>query len=104
MAMAEISNSSSSALSLTDKLKPLATEVEVYRRELPRLLQEGEAGRFAVIQGGRVYGTWDTYRDASQYGREKFPLDQPFMVQRIDARDVERLARFLPAEGASCSS
>src|SRR5947207_2081024 len=78
-------------LSLADSLKPLAAEIASYRRELPRLLQDGEAGRFAVIRGGTVYGTWDTYRDASQYAREKFLLDQPFMVQRIDARDPERL-------------
>ena len=84
--------------------KPLAAEVASYRRELPRLLQEGEAGRFVVIQGGIIFGTWDTYRDASQYARERFPLDQPFMVQRIDARDPERLSRLLPAEGAPCPS
>lgn len=63
----------------------LETEFDTYGRELPKLLEDGEAGRFAVIQGDKVFSTWDTYRDALQYGYERFG-DQPFMVQQIDAR------------------
>jgi hypothetical protein len=81
----------------------LATEIAVYLCELARLLEEGEAGRFVVIQGEHVLGTWDTYRDALQYGYERCG-DHPFMAQRIDARDAERFARVFPCGGAPCPS
>ncbi len=81
----------------------LERELASYRRELPRLLEEGESGRFAVIEGDAVLSTWDTYRDALQYGYERFG-DHPFMVQRIDPRDGDRLARLFPGEGAACPS
>ncbi len=74
----------------------LEKEVAAYGRELSRLLEEGEAGRFAVLHGDQLISTWDTYRDALQYGYERFG-DQPFMVQQIDARDRERLAQLTPA-------
>jgi hypothetical protein len=83
---------------LPASLLPLAAEVATYRRELPRLLEEGEGGRFAVIKGDQVLATWDSYRDALQYGYERFG-DHPFMAQRIDARDVDRLAQIFPASG-----
>ncbi|MBL8183185.1 MAG: hypothetical protein JNM56_15800 [Planctomycetia bacterium] len=70
----------------------LEIEFDTYGRERSRLLEEGEAGRFAVIQGDKVLSTWDTYRDALQYGYERFG-EQPFMVQRIDARDIEWMWR-----------
>lgn len=90
---------------LSAGLLPLAAEIATYCRELPRLLDEGEAGRFVVIRGDRVLATWDSYRDALQYGYERFG-DQPFMAQRIDPRDVERLAQLLPdtGNGTPCPS
>lgn len=68
-----------------EKLTPLRTEMETYYRELPRLLEEGEEGRYAVVKGDTVYGAWDTFRDARQRGGELFGMEQ-FMVQVIDAR------------------
>jgi hypothetical protein len=85
---------------LHERLKPLEREIATYWHELPRLLQEGEANRFAVIKGDQVLSIWDTYRDASQYGSLRFDPDEPFMVQRIDQRDLERLARLFPERGA----
>lgn len=79
----------------------LERELATYRRELPRLLEEGESGRFVVIDGDAVLGTWDTYRDGLQYGYERCG-DRPFMVQRIDPRDTERLARLFPGGAAAC--
>jgi hypothetical protein len=92
-------------MSLPANLKILEAEVATYRRELPRLLEEGEAGRFAVINGDQVLATWDTYRDALQYGYERFG-EQPFLAQRIDPRDVERFARLFldPKKDTPCPS
>jgi hypothetical protein len=53
----------------------LEKELTVYRQELSRLLEEGEAGKFALIQGDQVVCVWDTYRDAT-----------PIFLQRQDWR------------------
>jgi hypothetical protein len=78
---------------LPAELRPLAAELEAFHRELHRLLDEGEAGRYAVVKGGQVVSTWDTYRDAIQYGYEKFGLE-PFLAQPIDARYEQELAKY----------
>jgi hypothetical protein len=80
--------------SLADTLESFQQELCVYLQQLPSLLAEGEEGRFAVIKGNQISGTWDTYRDASQYGRERFG-DEPFMIHRIDSHDSDRLEKLL---------
>lgn len=86
-------------LPLHPKLLPLAAELETFYRELHRLLTEGEEGRYAIIHGGQIHGIWDTFRDAIQYGYEKFE-DGRFLAQKIDPRLQEALAQYfgpLPA-------
>lgn len=68
-----------------EQLAPLRAEIEAYYRELPRLLEDGEEGRYAVVKGNTVHGAWDTYRDARQYGGMMFGME-PFMVQVVDSR------------------
>src|SRR5437773_309032 len=98
--MSDPRSTSTAPLGLPEKLRPVAADLALYYRELPRLLKEGEAGRFLVIRDGQFFGSWDTFRDALRYGHEKFP-DGRFLAQRIDARDIERLAAYFPqAEGA----
>jgi hypothetical protein len=86
---------------IPEKWKPLLQELTTYYRHLPQLLAEGEAGRWVVVHGDELYNTWDTYRDALQYGHERFG-DQLFMVHKVDPRDVDRLARFFPAKETGC--
>jgi hypothetical protein len=81
---------------LPDAWLPLAAEVTTYFRELPRLLREGEANRWALIKGNEVQSIWDSFRDARQYGYERFGLDVPFMTQKIDPRDLKRFAPYFP--------
>jgi hypothetical protein len=78
---------------------PLEREAETYRRELQRLLDEGQAGRHALIKGDDVVSIWDTQRDALQCACEKYGLD-PFAVVKIDPRDPERF-RQIDARRAS---
>ncbi len=66
-------------------------ELATYRRELARLLLEGEVGRFALIQGDKIFSVWDTRRDAVQAGHDRFGKE-PFLVQQI-----QRETRYLPA-------
>src|SRR5882762_647390 len=77
-------------------LKLFEREIATYRRELPRLLEEGEAGRHALIKGDEVLSIWDTQGDAIQAGRERFGLE-PIFVKVIDPRDPERFALFAAA-------
>lgn len=70
---------------LPESLRPFAEEIETLYRELPRLLAEEGENLYAVIRGREVYGVWDTRRDASQYGHEKFD-DGRFLTQKIEAK------------------
>ena len=72
-------------------LKLYEREIATYLRELPRLLEEGHAGRHALIKGDEILSLWDTQGDAIQAGRERFGLE-PIFVKAIDSRDPERFA------------
>ena len=69
-------------------IETIRTEIRTYFRELPRLLEEGHEGRAALIKGDAIIGLWDTPADAYQAGRERFGLDQAFLAQPIDSRDL----------------
>jgi hypothetical protein len=86
---------------IPENWRPLFTELTGYYRNLPKLLSDGEAGRFVVIHRDELCKTWDTSRDALQYGHERFG-DQLFMVHRVDPRDLDRLARFFSPKEAAC--
>jgi hypothetical protein len=68
-------------------LRDLAT----YRRELPRLLQEGHAGRYALIKDDQVVSVWDTVADALQAAAERFG-PEPVATYKINPLDVDRFA------------
>jgi hypothetical protein len=57
-----------------------------------RLLDEGHAGRHALIKGDEVVSIWDTQRDALQAGCDKFGLED-IAVVKIQPRDPERFHR-----------
>lgn len=78
---------------LPEKVLPLANELELYYRELPRLLEEGKEGLFTIVKGESFYGTWNSFRDALQFAREKFPEGR-FLAQKIDHRFLNALAPF----------
>lgn len=64
-------------------------DLDVYRRELPRLLAEGAAGRFCIIKDGMVASIWDTARDAMQ-GAELLYASAPVSLHEIKPQDVKR--------------
>ncbi len=97
------SSTPASPSAFPDHLKVLEREFHTYRRELPRLLQEGHAGRYALIKEDQVLSIWDTQRDVLQAGYERFGLEL-FAVKKIDPRDVERLAFLGPPKEAQCQS
>jgi hypothetical protein len=66
-------------------------DLETYRQQLPRLLQEGHAGRYAVIKDDQVLSIWDTVGDALQAAGQQFGLD-PVATYKVNPLDVERFA------------
>ena len=60
----------------------LAAELATYQRELPRLLAEGEEGRWVLVRASEVISTWDTFEDAIQVGYGRFG-QTPFLVQQV---------------------
>ncbi|MFO0810703.1 MAG: hypothetical protein U0746_18905 [Gemmataceae bacterium] len=81
---------------LPENIRPMATEINTYLRELPRLIAEGDEGRYALIRGNDLLSVWDTLGDALQAGYEKFGIDGEFCTQPIHARDSALFRRLLP--------
>ena len=52
----------------------LFQEWNYYRREVARLLAEGEEGRFVLISGERIIGIWDTQEEAEAVAFHKYLL------------------------------
>lgn len=69
-----------------DPNEALAAEWETYRREVGRLLAEGQEGKFALIKGDEVIGIYDTWDDARQVGLEKY-LFEPHMIHPVLSRE-----------------
>jgi hypothetical protein len=83
-----------------ENIRPIATDLNAFLREVPRLMAEGEEGRYALIDGGKLLSTWDSYSCALKAGYEKFGADGLFIVQKIDRRQYERFMILLdPSAG-----
>jgi hypothetical protein len=61
---------------------PFAAEWRTFKREVARLLAEGHTGRFVLIKGADVVGTWPTPIEAIRAGHERFGRE-PFFVQEV---------------------
>jgi hypothetical protein len=59
----------------------LETELKTYKNTLSDLL--AERGRFAVISGSTVIGTFACYEDAIQAGYQKCETKKSFLVRQI---------------------
>ena len=66
-------------------------DLETYRQQLPRLLREGHAGRYALIREGQVLSLWDTVGDALQAAGETFGME-PVATFKINPLDLQRFA------------
>jgi hypothetical protein len=62
--------------------EPFAQEWQTFKREVYRLVGEGQAGRFALLKGDQLVGVWDTRLAAAEAGRQQFG-GEPFLIQEI---------------------
>jgi hypothetical protein len=58
----------------------LETEIATYRARLPDL--KADEGKFVLIQGDQIGGTFRSWENAVKTGFEKFKFD-PFLVKQI---------------------
>jgi hypothetical protein len=65
---------------------PLAVEWNTYRREVARLLAEGQEGRHVLIKGEEIVGIYDTHVEALSAGYQRF-WGQPICVHQIQTRE-----------------
>jgi hypothetical protein len=72
-----------------DTSMALEKELATFQRELPNLL--AEEGKFVVVSGDEVMGTYTSYEDALKIGYEKCGL-KPFLVKKIQA--IEQVQYF----------
>ena len=75
----------------------LEKELETYKLKLSELKQE--EGKFVLIQGDKVIGTFTSYEDAIKEGYRLFSLD-PFLVKQIHA--IEQV-QFISRSVSPCS-
>lgn len=72
---------------------PLERELETYNRELPNLAKA--IGKFALVKGDKIIGTYSSYEDALQEGYQEFGLES-FLVKEIQAvQQVQYVTRML---------
>lgn len=60
----------------------LQREMTAYAGMLPTLLDR--TGRYAVVTGDRLIGTFTSWEDACQAGYKEVGLDKPFLVKKIE--------------------
>lgn len=81
----------------TQNTDPLAKEIAALEAALPSL--SAEAGKFAVVFGGKVIGTFPTYQEALTKGYEVAKLE-PFLVEQISS--LPQVQHFTRAIGFEC--
>lgn len=68
---------------------PRSADFAEYLRVLPKLIKNGDEGRVALLEGGRLVSVWDTPGDALQAGFDRFGPDAEFLTQPIRRKDLE---------------
>jgi hypothetical protein len=70
----------------------LEKEIDAYAKALPTL--KDQAGKFVLIRGDDVVGTFSSYEDALREGYAKFKLE-PFLVRQIQIIEkVQVISRY----------
>ncbi len=80
---------------IPERAKEIETDMVAFWRELPRLLTDGNEGRYALVYGGQVISVWDTMGDAVQAGADKFGPLAKCLTPPIKQRDLDRWLQYL---------
>ena len=72
----------------------LEKELETYKANFESL--KAEEGKYALIQGTRIVGTYTSYEDAVKVAYTEFGTNTPFLVKQIQAIEhVHFISRFI---------
>ena len=71
---------------------PNSQEWNFYRREVGRLLAEGQEGMWLLIKGEEIIGIWETQEEALQAAREKYPEQHVLIHQILTCEPVIRVS------------
>ena len=66
-------------------MSDLTKELATYESNLPSLVKS--AGKYVVIRGEAISGTYDTYSDALKFAYREFGTDAQFLVKKISPID-----------------
>lgn len=61
----------------------LSEEVQLFNNRLPYWLGSPQYAKWAVIQGQKVLGFFDTWQEAVSAGTRNFGIRQPFLVRQV---------------------
>ena len=74
----------------------LEKEIATYKAKLPTL--KDQQGKFVLIKGDDVIGTFSSYEDAIKEGYAKFALE-PFLVKQVNAfEQAQFISRLIAPE------
>ena len=74
----------------------MALEKELATYESKKAELESEAGKFVLIHGDEIVGTFDSYADAIQEGYQQYGVREPFLVKRIEIPEtVQTITRLV---------
>jgi hypothetical protein len=73
----------------------LGVEWELYRREVGRLLAEGNEGKHIVIKGDQIIGLYNTHLEALGAANQRF-LGQSFRIHQVQTRERVYNVGFIP--------
>jgi hypothetical protein len=74
---------------------PIRVEWDLFRRERPRLLNEGHEGRWVLVKGEEIVGVFSSRDDARNTGLQRFGVVS-MLVQQI-LRNYKPLRQGCPA-------
>jgi hypothetical protein len=79
---------------------PIAREWNLYRREIGRLLADGQENRCVLIKDDCIIGIWNTEDDARAVALQRFMM-QPCLIQQVRRREpiVRMSSRFWRCQG-----
>jgi len=76
----------------------LEKELETYKSKLPEL--KGSEGKFVLIHGTEIAGTFTSYEDAIKEGYAQFKLE-PFLVKQIQVMEQVQFVTRLVVPGCT---
>jgi hypothetical protein len=80
---------------LPESLKTWRPALVAFFRSIPKLVEKGHLGKWALLRPDGIDSVWKTREAASRAGRKKYGLE-PFLTQPIDPKELTDWARDLP--------